>query len=104
MPADSCPAVLMIADISGYTRFVRVHGVSIAHAQQIISELLESVMDVIKPPLRISKIEGDAVFFYAADSTNRLNQKQLTEAASAQVIDYFRAFYNKLVEQRSLDL
>src|SRR5258708_25840462 len=56
---------LVLADISGYTAFMRHHDTSILHAEQIITELLETVIDSSDHPLQVSKIEGDAVFFYA---------------------------------------
>lgn len=58
-------ALLMIADISGYTRFVNFHATSMLHAEEIITELLESVIDGMEYPLTIAKLEGDAVFMYA---------------------------------------
>ncbi|HSH04478.1 MAG TPA: DUF2652 domain-containing protein [Anaerolineae bacterium] len=59
------PAFLVIADISGYTRFLQLHTMSLLHAEQIITELLETVIDAAEHPLQISKLEGDAVFLYA---------------------------------------
>lgn len=60
---------LVLADISGYTRFTRNHRGTLLHAEQIISELLEAVIDAAEYPLAVSKLEGDAVFLYAhADS------------------------------------
>lgn len=34
----------MLADISGYTPFVRMHRLSQAHAEHIIRELLETII------------------------------------------------------------
>ena len=36
----------------------------IKHSQYIISQLIESIIQHIKIPLQISKLEGDAVFLY----------------------------------------
>ena len=33
------PAVLLIADISGFTRFMRLHALTTSHARQIIVRL-----------------------------------------------------------------
>ena len=57
--------VLVLADISGYTRFMRVHTMSLLHAEAIITDLLEAVIDQAEHPLTLSKLEGDAVFLYA---------------------------------------
>lgn len=71
--ADSCTiarmtikrAVLLIADIGGYTRFMRVHSVNLAHAHDIITRLLEAVIDGAAPSFKLAKLEGDAAFFHA---------------------------------------
>ena len=97
-------AVLLIADISGYTKFLRLHMLNNAHAQLVITELLESIIDATVPPLKVSKIEGDAVFFYAMDIENVLSQSQLAKAVSAQLISLFRAFYQKVIELSALNL
>jgi hypothetical protein len=38
-------ALLVIADIGGYTRFMKVHRINLAHAQHIVARLLEAVID-----------------------------------------------------------
>ena len=57
--------VLVLADISGYTRFMKIHTMSLLHAETIITELLEAVLDHAEFPLTLSKLEGDAAFMYA---------------------------------------
>lgn len=58
-------ALLLIADIGGYTRFMKVHQLNLAHAQDVISGLLSAVIDAARSPLKLAKLEGDAAFFYA---------------------------------------
>ncbi|MDF2697078.1 MAG: hypothetical protein K0S65_5461 [Labilithrix sp.] len=58
-------ALLVIADIGGYTKFMRVHRVNLAHAQYVVAQLLEAVIDGAEPRLQLAKLEGDAAFFYA---------------------------------------
>jgi hypothetical protein len=58
-------AVLVIADVSGYTSFIRHRAVSLVHAEAIITELLESVLDRACHPLILNKLEGDAALLYA---------------------------------------
>ncbi len=55
---------MVIADISGYTRFLTES--ELDHANGIISELLNAVIGAIQAPLTVSGIEGDAVFMYGA--------------------------------------
>lgn len=52
----------ILADISGYTSYLA--GVELDHAHEILSDLLEIIVDRFKPFLTISKLEGDAVFAY----------------------------------------
>ncbi len=56
---------LMLADISGYTRFVKLHSLSLIHAEEIITELLDSVIETATHPLKLNKLEGDAALFFA---------------------------------------
>lgn len=58
-------AVLAIADISGYTGFVHQPDLSIVHAEQIITALLDTVIDRAAHPLTLNKLEGDAALLYA---------------------------------------
>lgn len=53
---------LVIADISGYTQFLTDN--ELEHANGIIGELLNAVIAAIHAPLKVSGIEGDAVFMY----------------------------------------
>ncbi|MEW6085147.1 MAG: DUF2652 domain-containing protein [Chloroflexota bacterium] len=56
---------LLIADISGYTSFVAK--TELEHSHEIISELLELLVEKFQPVMTISKLEGDAVFAYAPE-------------------------------------
>jgi hypothetical protein len=58
-------ALLVIADIGGYTRFMKVHRINLSHAQYVVSRLLEAVIDGAGRGLQLTKLEGDAAFFYA---------------------------------------
>jgi len=58
--------VLVIADIGGYTNYMNWNRLHLAHAQQTVAELLESVIDAGKG-LKLAKLEGDAAFFWAPD-------------------------------------
>ena len=82
-------AVIVLADISGYTRFMKLHGMALVHAESIITELLDSIIDHTEHPLTLNKLEGDAVLFYAlADA----NPQAVAESALHQVNGFFHAF------------
>ena len=85
---------LVLADISGYTRFMKIHTMSLLHAEAIITDLLEAVIDHAEFPLTLSKLEGDAAFMYATLDDDR------PAAAAAQdilrqVAAFFEAFHAK---------
>ena len=54
-------ACFLIADISGYTSYLA--GVELDHAQDIIADLMDTVVRCLRPPFRLAKFEGDAAFF-----------------------------------------
>jgi uncharacterized protein YndB with AHSA1/START domain/class 3 adenylate cyclase len=57
------PACLVIADISGYTGFLA--GAELDHAQDILADLMNTVVTAFRPTFRLAKLEGDAAFVYA---------------------------------------
>lgn len=63
-------AVLLIADIGGYTRYMQWNRMHLAHAQRTVAELLEAVIDAAKG-FKLAKLEGDAAFFWAPEGDAR---------------------------------
>jgi uncharacterized protein YndB with AHSA1/START domain len=57
-------ACLVIADISGYTGFLA--GAELDHAQDILADLMATVVGSLRPTFRLAKLEGDAAFAYVA--------------------------------------
>ena len=57
--------ILLLADISGYTRYMVENRTAALHSQGIITELLEAVIHQVELPLEVAKLEGDAVFMFA---------------------------------------
>tara|TARA_B100001123_G_scaffold133716_1_gene155013 strand:+ start:1368 stop:2114 length:747 start_codon:yes stop_codon:yes gene_type:complete len=75
---ENLEGFIVLVDISGYTKFVRSHNMkkipflgkqvekkTEAHAEHIISDLLECVIEELEGTLTVNKIEGDAVLFYS---------------------------------------
>ena len=66
---------IVLVDISGYTNFVSSHNVDSsknkklslgqAHAEHVITDLLEHVINELDGILTINKLQGDAALFYA---------------------------------------
>ena len=58
--AETNHGYLVLADISGYTGYLAQ--VELEHAHEILTSLLETIVEQFKTILTISKLEGDAVF------------------------------------------
>ncbi|MCA1554340.1 MAG: DUF2652 domain-containing protein [Chloroflexi bacterium] len=56
---------LVLADISGYTSYVAK--TELEHSQEILTELLEVLINNMTTLLTLSKLEGDAVFAYVSE-------------------------------------
>ena len=54
---------LVLADITGYTGYLA--GSELEHAQDVLADLMETVLKALRPTLRLAKLEGDAAFVYA---------------------------------------
>ena len=67
MEAIEKRVVIVLADISGYTKFMVENQMSAVHGQQFITFLIETLIREIDIPLRLQEIEGDALFLYAED-------------------------------------
>lgn len=89
-------AFLVIVDISGYTSFINNRTVSLLHAEQIITELMESVIDRAEHPLVVNKLEGDAALLY---SENVAGDQAAARDVFAQVKAFFTAFYERIGQQ-----
>ena len=57
------PACFLIADISGYTGYLA--DVELDHAQDILADLIGTVVSALRPTFKLAKLEGDAAFCYA---------------------------------------
>ncbi len=62
MRSEPQPTTFLIADISGYTAYLA--GVELDHSQDILSDLLSTIVTALRPNFRLSRIEGDAAFMY----------------------------------------
>jgi len=95
-------AVLLVADISGFTKFMKMHEISLNHAKQIVVRLLKSIIRAAKPPLKVAELEGDAVFFYAPCSETDL--KKTAKQVKMQIIDLFNSFKKELNTLQKMDV
>src|SRR5712672_1040767 len=52
-------ACFVIADISGYTGFLA--GVELEHAQDIIADVMDTMVRRLRPPFRLAKFDGSVL-------------------------------------------
>ena len=83
-------ALLVIVDISGYTEFITNRQVSLLHAEQIITDLMESVIDGAEHPLSVNKLEGDAALLFREHAP--ADGPAATRDVLSQVGGFFDAF------------
>ena len=82
---------IILVDISGYTNFIRMHKVSLLHAEKIIGELMESILDAVEAPVIAHEILGDAISLYALDD----GTSNLADGIYDQLEKYFQAFRDR---------
>lgn len=87
----------VIADISGYTKFMLTPGMKLIHLQGIISDLLNAVIREIEIPLTIAKFEGDAIFMYAAKD-GKHEWEEVKRILGDKLFSFIEAFDDKLRE------
>jgi hypothetical protein len=99
---------LLLADISGYTAFLQA--VAAAHAADmaagrfvpkaypLLTSLLDGIVGRIAPPFVLSKLEGDAVFAFAAEGELGIRGQSMVDCLTA----CYGAYRARLDEARQL--
>jgi len=90
-------ALLLIADIGGYTEYMQFHRTLLGHAEAATRRLLEKVVDAA-PGFDLIEIEGDAAFLSREADT--LDDGARLAAVTEAVVAMHRAFHaeRRLVE------
>ena len=91
-------ALLLIADIGGYTEYMQSHRTILAHAEVITTRLLEKVVDAA-PDFDLIEIEGDAAFLSCEDDA--LVGGATVAAVTQAAVAMHHAFH---VERRLIEL
>jgi hypothetical protein len=89
--------VLILADISGYTKFMVENQLSAVHGQIVITSLIETILREVDIPLRLQGIEGDAVFVYAEHPGNDEAWRKVLAEISTKLLRFFEVFYDGVV-------
>jgi hypothetical protein len=79
---------LLIADITGYTAFLRES--ELEHAKDSLRSLLDLLIENTRPPLVISRLEGDAVISYAPEGSF-LQGQTLVDLIEGTYVEFRRA-------------
>jgi hypothetical protein len=87
---ESGRALLLIADIGGYTEYMRSHRMSLAHAEVNTARLLEKVIDAARG-FDLIEIEGDAAFLSRQADT--LDGDATVAAITQAAVSMHRAFH-----------
>lgn len=80
---------LIIADISGYTAYMIRNENEAAHGTLVINELMKTLVKEVSLPIKISKLEGDALFLYLEELPSRFTERLLR---------FFSLFSKRLME------
>jgi hypothetical protein len=92
------PVLLIIADISGYTRYMTANAKTLGHSQTIITELVKAIIRQIELPLEVAKLEGDAVFLFCRKQNGSQPWPVAKKIIGDNLITFFRMFSAKIIE------
>jgi Protein of unknown function (DUF2652) len=91
-------ALLLIADIGGYTEYMQSHRTILGHAEAATTRMLEKVVDAARD-FDLIEIEGDAAFL--SREADALNGGATVAAVTQAAVAMHRAFH---VERRLVEL
>lgn len=89
--------LLLLADISGYTRFMLSSRMALAHGQGIITALLKAIIRRAEVPIEVHKFEGDAVFLAAEPGEGR-DWRETGEWVGRKLYQFVEAFDETLAD------
>jgi len=92
------PVLLIIADISGYTRYMTANAKTLGHSQTIITELVKAIIRQIELPLEVAKLEGDAVFLFCRKQNGAKSWAEAKKTIGDKMVKFFQMFSEKITE------
>jgi class 3 adenylate cyclase len=84
--------IIILADISGYTKFMVENHLSAVHGQMVITHLLESLLREVDIPLELQEIEGDAIFLFSTRSGDAAEWDAVLKQVQAKLLRFFEVF------------
>jgi hypothetical protein len=97
-PSAPIPVVLIIADISGYTRFMVANSNELVHAQSVVGDLVATIIKQVEIPLEVAKLEGDAVFLWAPIDADPAAWDRHRELISSRLLLFYATFARRVAE------
>jgi hypothetical protein len=97
MDAHERQLVVILADISGYTRFMLENQTAAVHGQLCITALIETMLREVDIPLQLQEIEGDALFLYAAHPGDEAGWQDVLAQVRSKLPRFFEVFFAGLV-------
>ena len=91
MLSESRKGFLVVADISGYTRFLA--DTELEHANGILKDLFDAIVPVFENSVEISNFMGDAIFAHNDD---------MTILNSQYMLDFSKDVYNSFADKKEL--
>ncbi|MBI2213845.1 MAG: DUF2652 domain-containing protein [Acidobacteria bacterium] len=92
---DQRSVLIVLVEISGYTRPMLAGEEASAHSRLVISELVKTLLARVELPLTLAKLEGDALFLYAVKGPD---WNEVRGRIGERLVTYFHAFGEKLGE------
>ena len=89
--------VMILADISGYTKFMVENQLAAVHGQLCITFLIETILREVNIPLHLQGIEGDAVFLYAANPGNDQAWREMLTQVRTKLARFFEVFIEAMI-------
>ena len=97
--SETKSVVLVLVDLSGYTKFLTGHDTkALRHSQMIVRELLETLMRQVEVPLKVVEVEGDALFLYAERSSDDRVWGRRSRHVVERLLAMFGQFRERLME------
>ena len=101
-PAEEAaePVLLILADISGYTRYMTANARTLSHSHTIIAELIEAIAGAVEIPMEIVELEGDAIFLFCRKHRDPAMWKGQADFIGRKLMEFFQRFRARLGELR----
>ena len=92
--------MLILADISGYTRYMTANAKTLSHSHTIIAELIQAIASAVEVPLELVELEGDAIFLFCRKPPDPAMWNGQREPICRKLLEFFHRFRTRLQELR----